>query len=981
MSWHLPDEETGGARSVEQRRFTIPTRSVAASEAFVARRERGNLRGPATKLGRKIFKVLVVPIASALLANPLAAIVGAVERKHRQNLVRSLTPDNYRMRVTEPFANWERLTRGRSLLVVHGIFSSTEGMLSSLPEEAIRDLQRRYDGRLIALDHLTATEGPEENARFFLEQLRRQRPGAAAPIEFDVLCHSRGGIVARLLAEQGRTLVPDAACSFRKVCFVATPNAGSPLADPDHMVDMIDVFTNIATNFPDWPAAYSIEVVLALLKLVVATAERHVPGLSAMGTSGFIRALNASSKVSAAEYACVASDYEPSPARDNGFLTGTFADAIIDRVFGGEANDLVVPRDGVYAANGHASFPIERRLVFDATDHVWHSGYFAEQRALAHIMGFLGDDEFAAAPRALRSGIRAEKSAFVHLNRWAAPLKRRASRRVSPAPAPSAPRKTRSTKDLPSARVQRMPYIDFHELVRAGKNNDLTVRLSDIIAPEDREVALSVGFAKGKRVVTLRVVLSAPGFDVSPGPVQVMRIGRKHDPKRERVVYQLTAREPGPSIVTKEITADIWLGNSCLGAVTHYTNVVPTGYKGALRGDGRSRSEPFVLRGEERKDCDLVIEVFGIENRGRPPYQVRLRSSDEREGYPSTYMGELDFSSKNVAKHMQGIIDQFAHEFRPDFKATEAEEWRRNVMRALDDLGKDLWTRLPAALRDEYFRLHDQGKSPQSIQVHSDEMIIPWELIIPHRADDDPLPPLGARHVMGRWRPGVVIKPASQRMRIERGVIVNPQYSGQPNPLWWSLMEAVELEKLTPRFELIRPADLDAVEDVLDRDDVQLFHFTGHGTFNKKDADLSTLELDATDRLPVTSFVATRLLTKGQPIIYLNACGVGNTGIVLGQMGGFTATCLREGCSGIIAPYWPISDESAKEFALAFYARLQAGEAIGVALKELRMRHANDPTFQAFAYVGDPWTQPQIGSASVGRTQGGGNGLTAKHGR
>src|SRR6185295_18578580 len=111
--------------------------------------------------------------------------------------------------------------------------------------------------------------------------------------EFDILCHSRGGIVARTLAERGEALVPGLACDFRKVYFVATPNNGSVLGDPTHIVDMVDVFTNLLTAFPDGPVMYSIEVILAIVKLIAFSAERRLPGLAAMGTDDYItRVLN-----------------------------------------------------------------------------------------------------------------------------------------------------------------------------------------------------------------------------------------------------------------------------------------------------------------------------------------------------------------------------------------------------------------------------------------------------------------------------------------------------------------------------------------------------------------------------------------------------------------------------------------------------------------------------------------------------------------
>jgi len=292
MSWHFPDGFDGrpsnrvaAQQDVQSRgaRFTIPTRTAAAHRSLVEREGGALPRGPITKLGRKLFKVLVIPIASKVLGSPLSAIVGVVERRRRQELIRALTPNDFRVRVTRPFTDWPSLTRGRSLLVVHGLFSSTEGMLGGLRPQAMELLYRMYEGRVIAFDQITVSRSPEENARFFLKELRTRRPGG--PIELDVIAHSRGGIVSRILAEHGRELDPEADCVFRKLYFVATPNAGSPLADPDHVVDMIDVFTNFSTNFPDGAASYSIEVLLSIVKLLAATAERTLPGIAAMGTA------------------------------------------------------------------------------------------------------------------------------------------------------------------------------------------------------------------------------------------------------------------------------------------------------------------------------------------------------------------------------------------------------------------------------------------------------------------------------------------------------------------------------------------------------------------------------------------------------------------------------------------------------------------------------------------------------------------------
>ena len=121
-------------------------------------------------------------------------------------------------------------------------------------------------------------------------------------------CSSRAG-------RTGPDIVPELNSAFRKVFFVATPNRGSALGDPAHIVDMIDVFTNLLTNFPDGPVMYSIETILAIVKLLAYTAETSLPGLAAMGTQTYInQVLNAATTLSSAQYGAAARIISPIPA-------------------------------------------------------------------------------------------------------------------------------------------------------------------------------------------------------------------------------------------------------------------------------------------------------------------------------------------------------------------------------------------------------------------------------------------------------------------------------------------------------------------------------------------------------------------------------------------------------------------------------------------------------------------------------------------
>jgi hypothetical protein len=196
--------------------------------------------------------------------------------------------------------------------------------------------------------------------------------------------------------------------------------------------------------------------------------------------------------------------------------------------------------------------------------------------------------------------------------------------------------------------------------------------------------------------------------------------------------------------------------------------------------------------------------------------------------------------------------------------------------------------------------------------------------------------------------------------------MVNPQYGGADS-LLWSLDEVSKLRKLIPSLEIPRPVDLKTLRTrVLDRSDIQLLHFSGHGDA-KRNADLSELKLEVGDRLAAIDLEAARLLGEGQPIIYLNACNVGSPGIVVGRMGGFAAVCIDAGCSGLIAPYWPVNDETAVAFSCGFYGKLLENRSIGQALQELRAEHPDDPTFLAYSYFGDPWTSVEFARSGAPR--------------
>ncbi len=88
---------------------------------------------------------------------------------------------------------------GPSLVFIHGTASSSEGGFGRMPEQksAWEEIFKSYGGRVFAFEHRTLSLNPIENAIELAEAL----PDGA---EFDLISHSRGGLVAELLCRSAR---------------------------------------------------------------------------------------------------------------------------------------------------------------------------------------------------------------------------------------------------------------------------------------------------------------------------------------------------------------------------------------------------------------------------------------------------------------------------------------------------------------------------------------------------------------------------------------------------------------------------------------------------------------------------------------------------------------------------------------------------------------------------------------------------------
>ena len=291
----------------------------------------------------------------------------------------------------------------RVLLFVHGTFSSTIGafgVLGATPwgRKFLEAAQSNYD-LVLGYDHATLSEGPLSNATELLGLL--ENVNWKHPPHFDVITHSRGGLVVRSLLEY---LLPLSSwqAHFDRVVFVAATNGGTRLAEPDNWATLIDLYTNIAVAvfkviglFPQAKPTTTLlsELIQGLGAFVKYCATRAVtdggvPGLAAMEPDGdFVQKLNEAQPgqptVEKSYYCAVTSEFTPRlrgehepqelPLRLLQWAANKVTGALM-----GQPNDLVVDTPAMTAIDLNTGNFLKDRYDFGQNPQVYHTNYFLQ---------------------------------------------------------------------------------------------------------------------------------------------------------------------------------------------------------------------------------------------------------------------------------------------------------------------------------------------------------------------------------------------------------------------------------------------------------------------------------------------------------------------------------------------------------------------------------------------------------------------------
>lgn len=264
-------------------------------------------------------------------------------------------------------------------------------------QKFLADAAKKYDA-ILAFDHRTLGVSPMINARELALLTNRSRAS------IDIVCHSRGGLVARWWAEafdqvRGRR---------RRIMFVGSPLAGTGLAAPPNIRKTMNLLASLAKAVGMGTAAVPFLTVVSILSQisgsitsivartpVVDATVALVPGLDAMSRVGNNHELLSIRRDPAAadSYFAVISNFESEKVgwRFWKVFKGPgirLLDLGADVIFSGP-NDLVVDTESMTSLADEINMKMENVLDFGTTDTVYHTNYFQQKATMDFLARIL----------------------------------------------------------------------------------------------------------------------------------------------------------------------------------------------------------------------------------------------------------------------------------------------------------------------------------------------------------------------------------------------------------------------------------------------------------------------------------------------------------------------------------------------------------------------------------------------------------------
>lgn len=582
--------------------------------------------------------------------------------------------------------------------------------------------------------------------------------------------------------------------------------------------------------------------------------------------------------------------------------------------------------------------------------------------------------------------------------------------RPSPASQPPQPRKEASRPiraSRPAAKptrtqhasttVDRYPTMECPSEVAVDQQFALQISLTkNLITPEvgvesgkttkDKQLSLNLPDNSNQRSWKMDVVLSASDFLFSKGTnTSTILLDRDND-SSPAIFYLRPKSIQGPHLLSK-VYATFWYEGVFLARVFRDIAILSPSDKkelakhkpaqesasgsnaaeqshqtlataGGLTAAKASKEKvPLIEMNFDLEKPDLTVFVFNNEMIIDSPYL-------QPASYPY-YEAEdlsrwLDLQYTQFARlAARGLLVQ-------KHRKSTTTSTKEQASLAMRGFGRELYQKCaPSAFKEVFWKLFDKlGPRFKTIQIFSDNPILPWELMRPVRNDGTGEREfLGVEFTIGRWHLSKSISQLDrppQIMPVEKIIVVAPRYEKDRN-LAGQKTEIRSLEGYDGFTRL--PGQLGSLKRLFENLPKAIIHFAGHGGIESTNQNINEYAIQLEDGiLNLTTWKGMiNSQNENHPFFFLNACDVGQAQRTANFVNGWAPAALEAGASGYIGALWSIGDSGAAEFAAQFYKALYAGlrngnTSVASVLTETRrfFLQNSDPTFLAYIYYGDP---------------------------
>ncbi len=538
----------------------------------------------------------------------------------------------------------------------------------------------------------------------------------------------------------------------------------------------------------------------------------------------------------------------------------------------------------------------------------------------------------------------------------------------------AAPKRVATAAAAPQPTVEeRYPNIEAPDTVHPAQEFAVQVSLTgEQLSPETRIMSgqqengkLVIPMPPGMTSIDLEVNLTAPSMEFVGGS-NIGQIELTKGQDSTVAQFHLRANTAIASDKPAMLMATFWYNHGFLARVERDIRVVPDVFGGA------PAAVPTVATGGPQpvhralspaaKSAGITLEpqmaapdLTVIESRSddtlhltfvtryASPVEAVLPKAAEMRAYIATKLAEL-------ARHGRGVTVEGEAP-----SAQQAEDLARGF-------GADLYDRFtPPEFKQLYWQLRDAGIELRSVQVLSDDPMLPWELMRPARTGgQDRQEFLGLTARVARWQLGTTGLPRPpQSLQLQKLVVIAPHYAGS------MALDAAQQEADSLRnhdgFENVK-GDYSDVRALASNLPDGIVHFAGHGAVRDEAGGPQFAILLEDSELAPATWKSLVNASRTHPFYFFNACEVGQARQAVGALDGWAPALLDTGASGYLGALWPVSDQVAGVFAANFYKILleNASAPVAEVVRQTRQRtfdDTHDPTALAYVLYADPFLE------------------------